>query len=242
MNNKIFLVLTALTICASCFASPSGAGQEPLRINCTLHSPYEAFFFRMVEEICARHDVPVKRNTPPVGRSLIHVNQGIDDGDGPRISGLTATYPNLIQVPEPFGDFIFGAFATSKKEHIDGWSSLKELNVAYIHGWKIFDLHVTDAKSITKVRNKDLLFGLLDAGRTDVALLTKLAGYAQIQRMGLENIHFIEPPLAVEPNYLYLHNRHRVLAAELAETLKTLKQNGTYHRIYQEMISPYLPQ
>jgi len=219
-------------------------GSEPdhLSINCTIYSPYEAFFFHLVEEICFRNNINVIRNTPPVGRSLIHANQGIDDGDGPRIGGLSKSYLNLVQVSEPFGEFMFGAFAKDKSIRIDGWSSLMALNVAYIHGWKIFDNKVANAKSVTKVKNKDLLFKLLYADRTDVALVTKLSGYATIKNLGFEKIGFIEPPLAVEPNFLYLHNKHKNLAPKLAKTLKRLKQDGTYNQLYNEIISPYLPE
>lgn len=97
----IVLVLTTL----------SSAETRHLRINCTFHSPYEQFFFRLVQEAGARNSITVTQHTPPVGRSLIHVNQGIDDGDGPRISGLENSFPNLVPVPEPFGEFAFGAFA-----------------------------------------------------------------------------------------------------------------------------------
>jgi len=240
MGKKQIIIL-AMTLFIFSFPGVCFAEQNHLRINCTIHSPYEAFFFRLVEEICSRNNISVERNTPPVGRSLIHVNQGIDDGDGPRIGGLSSNYPDMVCVPEPFGDFRFGAFSKAENIKIHGWSSLSDLNVAYINGWKIFDRQVNTAKSITKVKNKDLLFRLLDANRTDVVLLTKLSGYAMIRNLNLKGIRFVEPPLAIEPNFLYLNNRHKSLAPKLAQTLRELKQDGTYKRLYHEMISPYLP-
>lgn len=224
------------------FLSPciGHAEQLKLRINCTIHSPYEAFFVRLLEEICLRNNIDLYRSMPPVGRSLIHVNQGLDDGDGPRIAGLSSAYPNIVCVPEPFGEFHFGAFAKSPKIQINGWAGLAELNVAYIHGWKIFDNQVKTAKSITKVKNKDLLFKLLDTGRTDVALITKSAGYEMVQKLNLKGIRFIHPPLAIEPNFLYLHKRHKDLAPQLAQTLRDMKQKGTYDQLYKHMLSPYL--
>ena len=239
MKRKYIAILVTM-ICFSSHPFAYGAEQNHLNINCTIHSPYEAFFFRLVEEICSRNNIAVTRNTPPVGRSLIHVNEGIDDGDGPRIDGLSKTYPNLVRVTEPFGEFLFGAFAKDKGIRIDGWSSLASVNVAYIHGWKIFDNKVAIAKSITKVKNIELLFRLLDANRTDVALVTKLSGHAMIQELGLQEIRFVDPPLAVEPNFLYLHNSHKSLVPKLSRTLKELKQDGTYKRLYHEMISTYL--
>jgi len=238
---KIELFILGLTLWIFSFPFVSGAEQNHLNVNCTIHSPYEAFFFRLVEEICARNDITVSSNTPPVGRSLINVNEGIDDGDGPRIGGLSSTYPNMVCVPEPFGNFVFGAFARNTDIRVDGWESLSALNVAYITGWKIFDRQVTSAKSITRVKNKDLLFRLLDADRTDVVLITKLSGYAVVRNLHLKGIRFLDPPLAVVPNYLYLNKRHEALVPKLAETLKALKADGTYQRLYDEMVSPHLP-
>jgi polar amino acid transport system substrate-binding protein len=234
-------VLTAVLALLALLPSVLPAAEKTtLRINCTLHSPYEVFFFKLVEEVCARNGVAVERNTPPVARALSNVNEGIDDGDGPRVAGLSANYPNMVQVSEPFGDFVFGAFARSGDFKIGGWESLAPLNVAYIHGWKIFEENVKATKSTTKVNNAHLLFGLLDAGRTDVALMTKMGGFAVIREKNLNGIRFLEPPLAVTPNYLYLNRRHQALAEKFAWTLKQMKRDGAYDRLYNELITPFL--
>ena len=238
-RKEVCVICLAMMIWIAFITDSFGTERNHLRINCTIHSPYEAFFFRLVEEICFQNSITVEQNTPPVGRSLINVNQGIDDGDGPRIDGLSSTYPNLIFIPESFGNFTFGAFAKDEDIKIDGWASLAKLNIAYIHGWKIFDSNIESAISITKVKNAESLFKLLDANRADAVLITKLAGYAMVQKLGLKNIKFIEPPLASKPNYLYLHKRHKDLSQVLAQTLRKLKSNGTYDKIYSEMLSPY---
>jgi polar amino acid transport system substrate-binding protein len=241
MNKKYLIFSGLLYAIAMVLTTISFAETRHLRINCTFHSAYEPFFFRLVEEAGARNSISITQNTPPVGRSLIHVNQGIDDGDGPRISGLSDSFPNLVLVPEPLGKFEFGAFTRDQHLSINSWEGLSELNVAYIHGWKIFDTHVTSAKSITKVKNADLLFKLLANDRADVVLITKLAGYHMIHKLELKNIHFVEPALAVKPNYLYLNRRHESLALLLAETIREIKKDGTYAKLFNEMISPHLP-
>jgi polar amino acid transport system substrate-binding protein len=194
-----------------------------------------------VTEICARNHIAVEQQTPPVARSLLQVNQGIADGDGPRIGGLSSAYPNIICVPEPFGDFEFSAFSKNKNIRLDGWSGLSSLNVAYIQGWKIFDNKLTTAKSITKVKDKELLFKLLDADRVDVVLITKLTGFEMLRNLDMKTAVALEPSLAVEPNYLYLHKRHAEVIPRLTQTLRKMKADGLYDHIYQEMISPYLP-
>jgi polar amino acid transport system substrate-binding protein len=239
--NKTYFISGLLCTLAMVLTPIASARTQHLRINCTLHSPYEQFFFALIKEIGHRNDITITRTTPPVGRSLIQVNQGIDDGDGPRIGGLESSFPNLICVPEPFGEFAFGAFTRNQSIRIQDWKDLSDLNVAYIHGWKIFDIHVTAAKSITKVRDVDLLFTLLTNDRADAVLITRLAGYHMIHDRSLKNIHFIEPPLATKPNYLYLHQQHAPLASLFADTLREIKRNGTYATLFQEIIAPYLP-
>ena len=149
------MVIAGFVFFSFIFLPNSGACETPiLRINCTVHSSYEAFFVRLLEEICKRNAVVLQKNTPPVGRSLIHVNQGLDDGDGPRIAGLSSAFPNIILVPEPFGEFHFGAFIKSPKIKINGWTDLANLNVVYLHGWKIFDNQVHTPNQLSKWTQK----------------------------------------------------------------------------------------
>lgn len=236
---KGYSIFLAIMVLACFIPNRLGAEQNHLRINCTIHSPYEDFFFRLLGEICSRNSISIEHNTPPVGRSLIRVNQGVDDGDGPRIKGLSSSYLNLVCVQESFGNFTFGAFTRDDRIKIDGWSSLSGLNVAYIHGWKIFDNNVKSGASVTRVKNAEFLFKLLDANRADAVLMTKLAGYDMIQKLGLKKIRFIEPPLALKPNFFYLNKRHASIVPALEQTLRELKSNGTYTKIYDEMLSAY---
>ena len=125
----------------------------------------------------------------------------------PRIAGLEKSYPNLIRIPESFGVFNFVAFGKDPKIHIKGWESLIPFNVAYIHGWKIFDLKVPLTKSIVKVKNKEILFSLLDHGRTDLVLITRPSGLSMIRKMKLTGIYALESPLEITPIFLYLHKK-----------------------------------
>ena len=204
------------------------AGETLLRINCSLHSPYELFFIEVLSEACRRLDITLERNTPPVGRSLILVNDGIDDGDGPRIGGLEDAYPNLVRVSEPFDEFEFGAFSDEPGLTVDGWRSLAGFEVAYLRGWKIFEENVRYYKRLIVVDDTDELFRLLKNHRADMVLCTRAVGEEAIRRLKLEDVRFLESPLAVEPAYLYLHKQHRALAERLAETLKEMKRDGTY--------------
>lgn len=232
------LFFTVLFLLVAIFPAASSAAEQ-LRINCTVHSPTEVLFVNLVDEIARRANLTIRWQTPPVGRSLLNVNEGMDDGDGPRIEGLEKQYPNMIRVPEPFGHFNFSAFAKDPEIKLDSWESLADYNVAYITGWKIFDINVKQAKSIVKVGNKTQLFNLLHKDRTDLVLITRLAGLDTISKMGLSGIHCLEPPLVSTPMFLYLHKKHTPLITKLADLLRQIKEDGTYAELEARVLAPF---
>jgi len=136
--------------------------------------------------------------------------------------------------------FFATPFSKDSTIQIKGWESLEPFNVAYIHGWKIFDQYATGAKSIVKVKNKTLLFNLLDGNRTDLVLLTRIAGLETIQRMNLRGIVPLEAPLAVKPMFLYLHKKHKSLLPYFNTTLQEIKKDGTYQKLSEEILVPFL--
>ena len=84
-------VIPVIIIVLFIFPYTGNADPIKLRINCTVHSPYEAFFSKVLEEICNRNNIVFEQCTPPVGRSLINVNDGIDDGEPQSRAGRPGT-------------------------------------------------------------------------------------------------------------------------------------------------------
>lgn len=75
---------------------------------------------------------------------------------------------------------------------------------------------------------------MLDIGRLDVVIYSRLNGLEKINALGLRGIHPLEPPLISRDMYLYLNRRRMHLADPLANALRSMKTDGTYHRIVQE--------
>ena len=174
----------------------------------------------------------------PAERALKNVNAGIDDGEMSRIAGLEKLYPNMIRVPETIMDWEFSAFS-KKQTALDGkWSSLRPYSVAYIIGWKILERNVPADVFVTKVKNTEQLFGLLEKQRTDIILYERWGGLKYIKDNQLQNVNIQTPPLAVRNMYIYLHKKHEKLVPKLAEALKAMKQDGTYQRIYEQTLAP----
>jgi polar amino acid transport system substrate-binding protein len=52
----------------------------------------------------------------------------------------------------------------------------------------------------------------------------------------MHRIRVLEPALATEPMYLYLHVRHADLVDRLATALRAMKADGRYRQIYTETL------
>ncbi len=175
----------------------------------------------------------------PAERALLNANAGIDDGDLLRIGGLQEIYPNLIQVPEKIMDMEFVVFTRHLSFPVSGWQSLKPWSVAIITGWKILEQYITETAELTKVKNVDLLFKLLLKDRTDVIVYSRWIGLAYIKQHNLKSIKILEPPLGRRSMYVYLHRKHRHLVPELAASLRSMKRDGSYQRIFERILTPF---
>jgi len=202
------------------FVSPDGSG----------------FYDQIVKTLFQRIGVKAVTVTLPSERSLINANTGIDDGNIARIKGIEKKYANLVRVPEKIIDFDFVVFSKNVDFEVKSWDSLKPYNVAFINGWKAFEKKVKQYKSLVRAKGTDQLFGLLNSDRTDVVLYDRWSGLWWLkQHPG--NIRYLQPPIASFKLYLYLHKKHKKLVPELARALQTMKQDGTYQKIFQQSLS-----
>ncbi|MFW5499888.1 MULTISPECIES: substrate-binding periplasmic protein [unclassified Maridesulfovibrio] len=169
----------------------------------------------------------------PNERSLIAVNGGMFDGEINRVAGMEKDFPNLIQVPEANMIMLFVAFAT-KDIIISDWESLRPLRIGIVKGWKILERNTEGFPRITRVMNADQLFLMLHKERIDVALYSKILGHEWIKELNCTHVHHLEPPLASQAMYLYLHKKHEDLVTPLAKAIKEMKKDGTYDKIVLE--------
>lgn len=194
---------------------------------------------RVLREAFKRLGIHLKIVRLPSERALLNANDGIDDGNFARVAGLSKIYTNLIQVPEPITKFKFVAISKKDNLQITDWKSLRPYNVCIITGWKILEKNVTGTKTLTKVRNKEILFSLLLANRVDFIVYDKKQGMVVLNKLQInEGVYFLEPALAEKQMYPYLHKKHKDLVPRLTEAIRGLKADGTYHRILEEVLAP----
>lgn len=173
-------------------------------------------------------------------RALMNANNGIDDGNAPRIKGLEAQYPNLMRIPEKLFDNDFVALSLKHRFATPDWKSLAPYHLGYLIGWKIFENNLGTHAETTKVRDAEQLFSLLRQDRADVVLYERWQGLWRARELGLP-VAIMEPPLARQEMYCYVNRKHAALVPAVAAALADMKRDGTYRRIFDATLSPLLP-
>lgn len=215
----------------------SAQAADPARhlfINTAFDDPVagpEGFFSHLIRSLLEPLGYGVTVQAPPAERALLLANEGVDDGDGPRIPGLEASYPNLLRVPEPILDVEFIAFTKRLDFEVRGWESLEPYSVAIVTGWKILERNIRSNPGLLRVKGPEDLFRLLKSGRAEVAVIDRHSGHAMARKVGLRHFNALRPALVSTPMFLYLHKRHRDLVPILASRLREMKDSGVYERL-----------
>jgi polar amino acid transport system substrate-binding protein len=233
-----------LIFCWFCFV-PSSQAEEavPPKLVAVINdqpTPELILFKELVYEICNRLKIDLQLVVLPHARAAHEVNLGTYDADGPRNPTVEKNHPNLVRVPEVFFFNDLVAFAKDAVIKLSGWDSLKPLRVAYVRGWQVYETNVKGVKNLEILDSENALFKFLDAGRTDVALAARYLGLRIIRDLDLKGIYIVEPPLVIKKMYLYLNQKHEKLALIFAKTLRTMKTDGTYQKIYDKIMGPIL--
>lgn len=228
-------LFSAITIVAA-LACATPALSQSITLNTDDGPPYSTpdqtgICDRILTEAFRRMDISLKIIKIPSERALINANNGVDDGNFVRIAGLEKNYPNLIRVSEVITTFEFVAFSRKASFKTTGWDSLKPYNVGIINGWKILENNILDVKSLTKVKDEQLLFTLLLAGKSDVVVYDRMQGKLYLKQLAVRDVSILKPPLAVKQMYLYLHKRHAGLVPKLEQNLRAMKRDGTFDKI-----------
>ena len=196
------------------------------------------FIDQVVGEALARMGYQLKVTHLPAERALINANNGVDDGDLNRIAGLSKVYPNLIQIPERTFDMEFAAFTKKGDITTTRWDDLKPYTVGIITGWKILERNIPAGTSTTKVKNPEQLFTLLENNRADIILYGKWQGLQYIQEHHLTEVKLLKPSLARMDMFVYFHKKHQALTDKFSNTLREMKVDGSYQKIYDQILTP----
>ncbi len=231
-----------------------GYARETIVLNTYWAEPVLVDFIQsMMSEAFNKLDIDVRVRSMPAERALKDSNSDHGaDGETLRTEYISNKYPNLLKVPEQIFTLNLVAYSVDKDFQTNNWESLRPYHVAHIKGMKAIEnkFLFVKPKSIQQIENARLLFIHLVKKRTDVAVWGLIEGLIVIDKLGRENnelsretggIRVLKPPLKTIPLYLYLNKRHKGLILKIDHSLKDMKINGSYQKIYERTIGQILP-
>ncbi len=232
----------ALSMSLFLLISSSATWAETFTINSSFTPPTSTVFRLILEDAFNRIGLEVDFREISAERSIDLVNDGTDDGECCRIGEINEFYPHLVRVPVPVIRVDFVAFTRDPDIPLTDWDSLAAYDVGIVSGWKILEREFTlhPPRQLYILDSSESMFGMLDKGRIQVAVIGRLVGYQKIRTLGLHNIKAIDPPLASRPMYLFLHEKHRGRIAEIETALRGMQEDGTLTRYYYSAAGPLM--
>lgn len=243
---SLFIVALAAGFLLAPLLSGDLSATHRIVINSSHSPPYstpqrDGYFDLLLIEAFGRLGYLVQINNLPAMRSLADAANGVADGEIGRALGLDHEFHTLKPVPEPALERReFVAFSRNVKIETKDWSALEPYHVAYVEGWQLFANNTKDARSVTALRSTDILFRFLDKDRCDIALSARLDGMTTLRKLGIKDVHVLEPPLEATPMYLYLHDDRKNLVMPLARILREMKEDGTIDFIKSQVVEKYI--
>ncbi|KQV86628.1 hypothetical protein ASD15_28980 [Massilia sp. Root351] len=175
------------------------------------------------------------RMFPPL-RGTIEANAGKIDGEVGRAYAYADSHPNLVRVEEALLSFRVAAFTRLPGLRITGWDSLKgtAYRVEYRSGYVTFKARleqVLPPQQISSVVDSQIGLQNVALGQTDIFVDLEEFGQRQLARLhhrygGIYNAGLVQDT----PVYIYLHQRHAMLAPRLAGVLSKMKSSGAIAR------------
>lgn len=202
---------------------------ETLVLSQAVNDPLPARSLLILREAYRRIGITIETMQVPNERALVLADSGQTSGDLIRIGGLSATYANLIQVPEPVVMFDSIAFTSGLTFPVRGWESLRPYHLCVMRGNKLAEIN-TEGMNREIVGTIEGMARMVIAGHCEVAILGRQV-WLEIDRYGIKPLISLDQPIQSVPLYHYVHRRHADLVPRLAKALKELNADGTAARL-----------
>ena len=181
-------------------------------------------------EAYQRIGIDITTLTFPGERALAMSNRGDVDGEVNRIKGLEVKYPNLVMVPVVI-NWLDGVVVTKRKDlKINGWESLRPYRVGYRIGLKFVE-YGTSGMKVTAVPSDKSLFKMLDYGRVDMVVSTRIDSRLMISEKQYSDMMVLEPPLVQLELFHYLHKKNKDLLLRITQALQDMTDEGRIQAI-----------
>ena len=97
-----------------------------------------------------------------------------------------------------------------------------------------------DIEKVVVVNFTKQLFGMLEFGRIDIAVTSRVSGLYFIKEMDLQPLHVVKPALQNHELYHYLHEKNKKYIPILDKTIRTMKKSGELVKLKEKFIAELL--
>lgn len=225
--------LACVWMMALCGPAPA---QTPLHLTTVDGSPISTVGGKVLQAVLPRAGLQVVATPIPSARATAEVRAGHYDGEVARIATFAANYPELIRVDPSYLSFHTVAYGKNKtKLALRSADDLKGYKVGIVRGVQHSENATAGVADLTRVNNVQQLLTMLEMGRFDIAVDTRLSGDLMLKQLGFKDIAEVGV-LGKQDLYLHLHVRHQSLAPAIGATIKQLKDSGELQRIIKAVI------
>lgn len=234
---RIFIFFILLITIA--LGNPKSYAQETLKFSKPGPLDYHAQISEeILKEAYNRIGITVTTIEFPGERALRQSNSGNVDGEVNRIQGIKGKYPNLRIVPVAINALKGYVFTKNQKIRIKDWESIRPFKIGLRIGAKYAEYGTADMDFV-KAASNELVFRMLDRGRVDVAISTELEGSLTIQKLELEGISLMEPPLVTLDLFHFLHKKHILLVPLITNALEAMAREGRIQKIRNDALNRF---
>ncbi len=232
MNFKSKLLLLSLTLCAYTVEA-----KQTMVFTVGEGAVIQDISILVLKEAYQKLDIDIRVEKMPNARALKSANDGTFDGDVSRVKSIEAKFPDLIRVPIEINYLEAQAFSGDKNLSIDGWESLREVNLVSVLGIKFVENNL-------KKRNIDCNFlptftqamGMLNRGRADAAVFPRIVGIKASREANTPNVVPVGQPLTQLGLFHYINKKHQATADKLAVVLQQMTDSGRLAEIRADFI------
>ena len=213
----------------------------------SLKSYQPSIIVPILTEAFKRNSIEFRAVYHPSLRSLMLVDSGKLDGELHRVYDFhkvsKGKYPNLIRIESKLLSVWLSIFSAGDIR-ISGWESLKGYRVAYYRGRKDVEIILNKILApdlINRVNTDQQAFSMLAAGRVDLVISESAQGQMLLEsHQKFTNI--VEAAKMDESKiYAYMHLKHKKIAAKIAQTLKGMKEDGSFLNIIEQVNLSFKP-
>lgn len=244
---KAFKVKRIISLMALAFLMLNNApvfSDDVFRVSSGIREPLSnlqqtGFNDLITKEVFKRAGYEINILRMPAARALQDLNNGITDADLVRIRKIDTVYPNIRVVPEKIIDFDFVAISKNLDFKPDGWASLKPYEVGIVSGWRILEMNVKSDISVTRVEDTRQLIKILDNDRVDLVVSERWQARLAIKSLAINSLTIHQPPIKTNELFIVVHKRHEKLIPKLTSIIKSMKQDGSFERIYRQTLGKF---